>query len=354
MTDLFYIGSWGEAAHILMMYAAILAQATQMGGLGPGGWGKGKKGDGKKAGGKGKGAPMPETSLQKELMSRVYGSIVSAAAWASRDVADMDPEWDEDKIFNRVVKSTFKTASDPKLQDMRWDDMCQELVQRVMRGLSQSCDKAAWFFQIDLSYVFFGAAWELIMNRCHEGVPPYSEMVRQFIKVAYWDKLDRILLDRAIWETVQSVFEDCDEKVHSKLFRALSCSYWAVLDEVLHEVNMEDGLLVPPLADVPMWRQRVEQFMKKWIDRSMCRVWGAIEQSERVLTHHSVAQLFLDLCTPFGVQDPFTCMPRVLIEFSGRPPPDWSFITQAVEELFCEWNSGRADGSSKKRRKCCW
>ena len=47
MMDMFYIGSWGYAVHSLMMYAAILAQATQVGGLGSGGWGKGKKGDGK-------------------------------------------------------------------------------------------------------------------------------------------------------------------------------------------------------------------------------------------------------------------------------------------------------------------
>merc|ERR1712232_20145 len=96
--------------------------------------------------------------------------------------------------------------------------------------------------------------------------------------------------------------------------------------------------------------QRVETFARKWIDDSICRAWGALEQQESTL-HETLSQVFLRMVAPWGEDEPFTCIPGVLIENIGRPPSDWSFIPEAVGQVLTRWNEGASGGSTKKRKK---
>merc|ERR1711982_128776 len=94
---------------------------------------------------------------------------------------------------------------------------------------------------------------------------------------------------------------------------------------------------------------RVENFTKKWLEDSMNRAWGSIDQCGEKLSEGNVARLFQNLVAPFGDDHPFSCIPGALTEKIGRPPRDWAYIRQAVKNLFSSWQR-HSGGSSKKRK----
>merc|ERR1712008_413191 len=103
--------------------------------------------------------------------------------------------------------------------------------------------------------------------------------------------------------------------------------------------------------------QRVEIFIRKWIDDSMRRAWCSLEALEApgTLTDKSVMRLFQALAAPFGDEHPYSCIPDCLTKGIGRPPQDWKFIGQVVKQLFDTWKNetttSGTGGSSRKRRK---
>jgi len=208
-------------------------------------------------------------------------------------------------------------------------------------GYSISLGESEWFFSIDLPPVFFACVWEMIQN---QGVRLSEDAVWEAVVVEYEDKLDRLLLDRAWWEAAKGTLgEVLDDKSITKVFHALGKSYWPVLDEVLEAtIDAEIQGWLSPEQEL----QRVELFMKRWIDDSMGRCFAAIQDSDSLLTADRTETLFRTLLAPFGNDDPFSCIPCLLTETIGRPPSDWAYITQALEELFAS-----RGGPSKKRRK---
>lgn len=165
------------------------------------------------------------------------------------------------------------------------------------------------------------------------------------------DALDRNMLDRGMWEATAATFGDVDEKVKSKVFHAVSRSYWPVLDEVILMLGPEQ-LLRPGNSANEL--KNVEIFTQKWIQSAITRVWG-VENAEQLFNQDTVTELFLRLVAPFGPDHPYSCIPKVLVETIGTPPPDWPYIEIGVQELFSEWGQpggGSGSGeSSKKRRK---
>merc|ERR1719221_814462 len=92
----------------------------------------------------------------------------------------------------------------------------------------------------------------------------------------------------------------------------------------------------------------------------MNRAWQAIDNSERIVTHDSVVQLFQNLLAPFGEEHPFSCIPAALTLNIGRPPSDWPFIRQNANKLFANWgqqangggiSAGRAPAERRRRHQ---
>merc|ERR1712217_235102 len=120
--------------------------------------------------------------------------------------------------------------------------------------------------------------------------------------------------------------------------------YWPALDTVLEErINAEMQGMLSPEQELAM----VENFFRSWMDSSMSRCWGAIQDSEQVLSVDNCELLFRTLIAPFGKDDPFSCIPPEFTATIGRPPTDWAFIGDAISDLFARWGMA----SSKKRRK---
>merc|ERR1711933_439781 len=113
-----------------------------------------------------------------------------------------------------------------------------------------------------------------------------------------------------MWESIETTFGDEDEKTKSKLFRAMSTTYWPAFDEVF--MNRKRNEL-----------RNVEEFTRQWMKESMNRAWVSLEDAESVLTEESVTELFLYTVAPFGQDHPYSCIPFALCASIGIPPPDW-------------------------------
>merc|ERR1719215_1345633 len=79
----------------------------------------------------------------------------------------------------------------------------------------------------------------------------------------------------------------------------------------------------------------------------MSRCWGAVQESESVLSVENCEMLFRTLIAPFGKDDPFSCIPPDFTATIGRPPTDWAFIGDAIGDLFSRWGMA----TSKRRKK---
>merc|ERR1712039_330059 len=214
-----------------------------------------------------------------------------------------------------------------------------------MHGYSKACQERDWFFSIDMAPVFHGVVSQIVANN---GIAVPDELLYEACVIEYEDKLDKILLDRAMWEAASGTFSGAlDEKSVTKVFHALSKAYWPALDEVLQQSLMADfqGWLSPEQE-----LHRVEQFFQKWASDSMSRCWGAIQDSETILTPELAETLFRTLLAPFGDEDPFSCVPQIFTEQIGRPPSDWAFIAQCLTQVYSQWGPG-APPQSKRARK---
>jgi hypothetical protein len=151
--------------------------------------------------------------------------------------------------------------------------------------------------------------------------------------------MDRKMLEKGMWQATVDTFSACEEKAKTKIFHAAARSYWPALDEILLSLHPHDEL------------QNVEEFVRKWIKDVLTRAWGGIENPEEVFNEEAVGDFFLRMVAPFGQDDPYSCIPGVLVEGIGIPPADWPFIREVVSELLVKWKGGSSMEPSKKRRK---
>lgn len=274
---------------------------------------------------------------------RMYTLIYNTVGLAVSNIAHLDKEWSEADISKRIVRHVYKAASDPELLKMPWEQSCQELVVRAMNGYSASCGEKPWFYDIDLVRVFTATGIEMV-NGTGQAFNPNG--IHEIMEMEYQDKLDRRLLDKAIWEVVSAFF--LDDKVKGKVFTALSKSYWPALDAVLMDGNMHRDILHG--LDAQTDQRRIEAFTRRWMDDAMSRAWAVLEISEGGLEETTLVELLKALICPFGEEDPFSCLPGALTERLGRPPMDWAYVRQCVKDLFRQWNEG-ASAPSKNNRK---
>jgi len=285
-----------------------------------------------------------EPFMSEQQLGKMHDVISQTATVAVAEIAHLETDKSEGDLIKRIVKSAYKAASGPKLLQMPREAAIQELVTRMMQGYSAAFGEAPWFFSINLPPVLCAAAWEILAaNGLLDG--NIYELQDQ-VAFEYDVHLDRILMDRAMWEVARTVFGD--ESTQNKIFQAISRSYWPAVDEVLGNLvtdEQEYGWLTPDRE-----LQSVQAFASKWINDAMCRAWVSIDGAERILTRDTVLQLFQSLVVPWGPEDLYTCIPGALTETIGRPPPDWPFLVQAIEELFSKWSGGGHNGAHKKRK----
>lgn len=262
-----------------------------------------------------------------ELLYREVGEAVDA-------VIEMETVWSQSEMTRRIVRYIWNSCKNEDLQGQPWRECVKNLVSAAMSSYSGACQEKEWFFEIQLIPAFISASQELLRsNRAR----PSIDMLEELVTVEYENKLDQILLVKAMWDATRQTFRDNDAVVN-KVYAAVHKTYDLALTEAV-EPNQAIR------DDV-----RMERFMNRWINESMQRCWNSVENSERVITEHSVVKLFGNLVAPFGDDHPFSCIPQVFYDVD-RPSRQWPYIRHATRKMFDAWARDVAAPSSKRRRK---
>jgi len=264
------------------------------------------------------------------LLERVHAEIHASLERAVAPIAHLERNWSEAELLKRLVKYMYRSASNTELLSLPWEELCEKLCDGMMSsGYQTSCADSPWFFHVDLTPGLVEVAKELIRATGLRVPDPEVEYV---VVAAYEDHLDRIALEKSLWNTAHEKFSD--EKEQKKVHQALSRAHPRALEEAQADPR--------PMEDIT----RVEAFTRRWIDDAVCRMWLSIPNSESVLTPDLIVDLFRMLIAPFGPEHPFSCIPRKLCGPIGPPPTDWDFVPQVVEELFAQWDKS---GSRHRR-----
>ena len=173
--------------------------------------------------------PVSEATKEK-LQEKVRKKIYDAVAWAVSQVIHMEDNWTEGEMIKRIMRYINKASDIEFFCKLPWNEACKQLVERMMHGYTTSCSEAEWFFEIDLVPALCEVAWEFITvgGQSNEVTPV---QLQENIVTEYEDKLERVLLDKAMWECSKEFF--AHEKLCSKVFQAISRAYWPALDEAL-------------------------------------------------------------------------------------------------------------------------
>jgi hypothetical protein len=244
-------------------------------------------------------------------------------------------KWEEGEVTRKIVRYIWKAAGDAEVASLvtKWRKLCKELVSKAMIGYSASCGETEWYYQIDLAPAFARVVWEILAEH-GQHIPPQA--IHDAVELDYHDKIERGLLEKAMWETVTATFS-VDRKDQSKIYKALGGSYWTAVDEAVRR---------PQPRNEHQDLQLVQEFLEDWIEDTLIRAWHGTENASEVLCTENVAQLFTILVAPYGEEHPFTCIPGALIERIGRPPTGWAFVAQAAEEVLSHFGP---DGHVGKR-----
>lgn len=302
---------------------------------------------GKGAFGKGKAAPQPVRFDMEKLLPSLHEATYEEVTRAVAQIAHMDSgegAWGEAEIVKRLNRYICRACADPEVLEKlgNWRKLCELVVQRSMHGYSVACGETAWFYDIDLAPAFARVCWE-ILETAGMHIPPQA--VHEAVQLDYQDILERRMLDKAMWNTIRDTFANEGEKVQSKIFGAVSKSYWTHVDEavVKYPRNEHEDLRV------------VQEFIKSWMNDSMKRAWNSLPaadaQSTDTLPSDVVSQLFEGLVVPFGEENPFTCIPGAILERIGRPPAGWDYCRTAAEEVMNQYNGEDDGGPARKKRR---
>ena len=265
-----------------------------------------------------------ETLLQKQVPSTVTR------------VYKQERQWSQPEMVKRIVRYIRKAALAKDIAQMPWKTGIEKFLDAVIGSYSASCQDRSWFYDLDLTETLISAVQVILKSFSAE--TPEDHEVGPFVEQMWEIRLDEILRGKAMWICVEKVFPS-NGKAHQKIFTSMKKTYASALDSVLQVTRTIDDV------------DRLQLFLKTWIQDFMSRVWGAVQNPERILSEEAVVKLFKELMTPFGAADPFCCVPLILTQSTGRPPEILNFIRLTIRAVLRSWQLQEREGSSRKKRK---
>ncbi len=296
---------------------------------------------------------QPGTASEEEVFERAYRLLYSHIWEASRDVANLEPEFSHQELARRVAKYFYKAARAPELLAMPWEQAARQFVDHAMQGYSTAYSERPWFFELELGQTVCAGLWELL--RSSRADPCRNSQAMERVVIArYESSMDTLILEKAMWDATMATFPD--QAVGPKVYKALLRVRAAALEKAMpagaRDCKAGRGGKGRMLSDRRRQEalEKVENFLKEWMESAMSRAWQAVDHSDSLITEVSVLRLFQSLVAPFGEDHPFSCVPADLTEAIGRPPHDWPFLRKAVRAMFASWRRV-APGNPKRRKK---
>ena len=271
----------------------------------------------------------------EQILERVHHNLYSVVGEAVDEVKHDEMKWSQSEMVKRIVNYIYKGCKDPDLMSKKWQDVAVGVVTTAMHSYMAACGERPWFYQLRLGHAFTSAVWELLQG---SGRPRANfRDVQELVMQEFESHLDKSLLTKAMWDAISSTFND--HTTRGRLFKAVSATYYTVLDELLADSR--------PAEEA----RQVERFTKRWVESAMGRAWTSLENSEQVLTPGNVSRLFQNLIAPFGESHEYSCIPIMFIETIGRPPRNWKFLRMTVQNMFRSWKEGSNGAQTAKRFK---
>mmetsp|Transcript_3085 Transcript_3085/g.6937 ORF Transcript_3085/g.6937 Transcript_3085/m.6937 type:complete len:652 (+) Transcript_3085:95-2050(+) len=276
-----------------------------------------------------------QAAVPAAILEKVKEALDKCLWKATEAVMDQEDTWSQDTMVKRISKYFQKGVVGANLVQCVWVDAAKKYVEAAMGGFSAACGDRPWFFGFEAGPALAHALWELLPI-CAPPRPKWKQL-EEFVVAEYAARLDRQMLDMAVWEKCSELWKD--DQVRNKLYKALNQTYDSAVEEASSAGHQEE-------------HEQVEHFMTTWIHNSMNRAWQMVPDPEETLQEAQAIVLFESLVMPFGEEHAFSCVPARIAQNVGRPPPQWPVISATVDALFHEWrNPPPTDGPPKKKRK---
>ena len=257
----------------------------------------------------------------------IYKELQVSVAEAVQPVVNMENAWSPPEMTNRIVRYIYNAVL--KELPLSSREAMQNMVDRAMHSFSAACQNKPWFYKINLVNAFVGVI--MVVEKQEggsHGEIQDIESLQHMVRLQYEACQDRILLNRAMWDSVGATFKD--DKVAVKVYKALNNTWDSVLEE-----SMAEPLSVPDMT-------RMQNFIKRWMLKSMSRCWD-------IVNSENVTLLFENCVRPFGNDHPFSCIPHILyIRSRNLPPKNWSYIRDEAENMFDQWEQMHDQWERKK------
>ena len=271
-------------------------------------------------------------AMLTEVASLVYEPVASSV----KKVYKQESLWTQPEMVRRIARYIRNAADVKDMDKMQWKEVIEKFLDGVMHSYSGSCQDRSWFLDLDLTDVLISAV-QVILRPFKEGTPQGDELSK-VVKRMWYIRVEEARHDKVMWISVQNIFPSKD-KAREKIFTSLKKTYPVALDSVLQNTQtLDDG-------------DRLHLFLRRWIEDFMSRSWSAVQDPERILSEEAVVHLFQKLMFPFGVLDPFCCIPPILTKNTGRPPEIGNFIRSTICTLLRSWQMTEGSGNARKRRK---
>lgn len=254
-------------------------------------------------------------------------------------IQHLEAHWSAPELVKRLAGYIYKAAVHPELPGLEWRETVAKIVQRAMDSYCGACFGRPWFYELNLEPPLCIAVWKVLTVEDCDPVFLYSD-IQTRVAAGVQEKRDHTILVDAVKNAAEETFED--ELDAAKISECLLRGYAGSVEKAARE---------GPAADKDDIRP-IKAFIRTWLHDSMGRAWTAVRNPSSTLSRNNILTLFQGLVSPFGDNNPFSCVPMHLLSGGGPPPREWEFLGRAVDELFHEWDEiarrGKKAGDKKK------
>mmetsp|Transcript_49653 Transcript_49653/g.118243 ORF Transcript_49653/g.118243 Transcript_49653/m.118243 type:complete len:337 (-) Transcript_49653:61-1071(-) len=262
-----------------------------------------------------------------------HEKLSEAVSKAVQPIAHREMDWSPQEMTKRIARYMRSQLSVEEVYaEKTYPEVSNKYVHYVMGSYQAACEDKAWFFELDLVDAFVYASWELYRAL---GLHVNWQDLNHTVRVAFEHELDQIMVRRALWDLCEVIFGR-DTLPMQKVYTAL----WKTWPAAVASCKSDSR----PYPD----REKAEMFLKEWIESSMNRAWGPLQDTD-ALSEDNMMELWRRVVYPFGVRNEFSTVPQELLRRRLRGSFH-SFTDNTVRSLVRSWES-ESSRPAKRRNK---
>jgi hypothetical protein len=258
-------------------------------------------------------------------MGDAYGGddnlLWAAVADAIAPVAHLEKDWDNNKLEKKLREYFKKAAKDLEFDQKPWQELVNDYADNVFSSLCSALGDREWMRQGQADFIFCMDAGvkdnfprTLIQNLIQEDF-------EQVVLAAHDRACEEQRILPLVWEAVQRHIHA--PKVRNKVYNAIDAGR---KQAVLTARSLEDVVSI-------------------WIDTAVRQLGQENHGSPSYAMDSSTA------CDLFHALLDAECLPRLLLQVTGPPPPRWRHVDEETRTAYAKYTTNSGGGGDKDRRK---